>query len=40
LQHGGPWDIGVMQLLMVLAENGDDKDFNDVVLQVRGIVKK
>jgi hypothetical protein len=40
LQHGGPWDIGVMQLLMVLAENGDDEDFNDVVLQVRGVVKK
>jgi hypothetical protein len=29
-----------MQLLMVLAENGDDKDFNDTVLQVRGVVKK
>ena len=40
LQHGGPWGIGVMQLLMVLAENGDDEDFNDVVLQVRGVVKK
>jgi hypothetical protein len=40
LQHGGPWDIGTMQLLMVLAENGDDEDFNDVVLQVRGVVGK
>jgi hypothetical protein len=29
-----------MQLLMVLAENGDGKDFNDTVLQVRGVVKK
>jgi len=27
LQHGGPWDIGVMQLLMVLAENGDGQGF-------------
>jgi len=40
LQHGGPWDIGVMKLLMVVAENGDDKDFNDTVLQVRGVVKR
>ena len=37
LHQGGPWDIGVMKLLMVLAENGDDEDFNDVVLQIRGI---
>jgi hypothetical protein len=36
LQYGGPFDIGVMKLLMITAENGDDEDFNDVVLQIRG----
>jgi hypothetical protein len=38
LQHGAPWNLGNMQLLMVLAENEDDGVFDDVVLQVRGVV--
>jgi hypothetical protein len=37
LQHGGPFEIGTYKMLMVVAENGDDDDFNDVVLQIRGL---
>ncbi|KAM0702202.1 hypothetical protein Q7P35_011112 [Cladosporium inversicolor] len=34
LKSGGPYDIGRVQLLVVVAENGDDADFNDAVVQI------
>lgn len=33
LTSGGPYDIGKLQLVVVVAENGDDADYNDAVVQ-------
>lgn len=37
LHSGGPHKFGAMNVMTVFAENGDDEDFNDVQLQVRGV---
>ncbi|MFF2074763.1 fucose-binding lectin II [Kitasatospora sp. NPDC058162] len=34
LNSGGPYDIGNYHLLVVVAENGDDADFNDAILEL------
>ena len=34
LNVGGPYEIGPMQIAIIVAENGDDADFNDAVVQV------
>ncbi|KAM4059000.1 hypothetical protein HRG_008126 [Hirsutella rhossiliensis] len=36
LRSGGPYDIGTYRLLVVVAENGDDADFNDIVFEFSG----
>ena len=33
LSQGGPYVIGSTNMIVVVAENGDDMDFNDCVLQ-------
>ncbi|WP_437630338.1 fucose-binding lectin II [Sorangium sp. So ce854] len=33
LKSGGPYTIGSYNLLVVVAENGDDADYNDCVLE-------
>jgi hypothetical protein len=33
LRTGGPYSIGSTNFLIVVAENGDDADYNDVVVQ-------
>ncbi|MFB7616475.1 fucose-binding lectin II [Kitasatospora sp. NPDC056181] len=33
LNFGGPYDIGNYHLLVVVAENGDDTDYNDTILE-------
>ena len=33
LRSGGPYAIGKSNFLIIVAENGDDSDFNDVVVQ-------
>ena len=33
LKAGGPYDIGRVNIVAVVAENGDDVDFNDAVAQ-------
>ncbi|MEU0634091.1 fucose-binding lectin II [Streptomyces sp. NPDC005989] len=33
LNSGGPYDIGNYHLMVVVAENGDDSDYNDTVLE-------
>jgi hypothetical protein len=35
LQCSGPISLGSSVLMMVVAEDGDDEDFNDVVLQIK-----
>ncbi|KAM0693739.1 hypothetical protein Q7P36_006996 [Cladosporium allicinum] len=35
LQFSGPISLGSSVLMMVVAEDGDDEDFNDVVLQIK-----
>ncbi|WP_437562142.1 fucose-binding lectin II [Sorangium sp. So ce542] len=34
LKSGGPYAIGSYNLLVVVAENGDDSDYNDSVLEL------
>eukprot|EP00026_Physarum_polycephalum_P018987 Phypoly_transcript_20800.p1 GENE.Phypoly_transcript_20800~~Phypoly_transcript_20800.p1 ORF type:complete len:204 (+),score=23.23 Phypoly_transcript_20800:33-614(+) len=33
LNAGGPYNIGSYNLLVIVAENGDDADFNDAILE-------
>ncbi|WP_431681231.1 fucose-binding lectin II [Kitasatospora sp. KL5] len=33
LNSGGPYDIGNYNLMVVVAENGDDADYNDAILE-------
>ena len=33
LKSGGPYTIGSYNLLVIVAENGDDSDFNDSILE-------
>jgi hypothetical protein len=33
LNSGGPYQIGAYNLLVFVAENGDDSDFNDAILE-------
>ncbi|GAA2837649.1 hypothetical protein GCM10010441_72480 [Kitasatospora paracochleata] len=33
LNSGGPYDIGNYHLLVAVAENGDDTDYNDTILE-------
>lgn len=32
LRSGGPYEIGTLSMLVVVAEAGDDNDFNDVIV--------
>ncbi|MFD7450022.1 fucose-binding lectin II [Kitasatospora sp. NPDC059827] len=34
LNSGGPYDIGNYHLMVVVAENGDDADYNDAILEL------
>ncbi|MFF0561331.1 fucose-binding lectin II [Streptomyces sp. NPDC004266] len=34
LNCGGPYDIGTYNLMVVVAENGDDGDYNDSILEL------
>ncbi|WP_437614402.1 fucose-binding lectin II [Sorangium sp. So ce834] len=34
LKSGGPYTIGSYNLLVIVAENGDDSDYNDSVLEL------
>ncbi|KAL7911021.1 hypothetical protein GGI35DRAFT_478411 [Trichoderma velutinum] len=34
LNAGGPYDIGTYNLLVVVAENGDDSGYNDLILEI------
>ncbi|OAA34127.1 Calcium-mediated lectin [Metarhizium rileyi] len=40
LNSGGPYDIGSYKLLVVVAENGDDADYNDAVFEISGYSKR
>ncbi|MGW3182916.1 fucose-binding lectin II [Kitasatospora sp. NPDC001119] len=33
LNSGGPYEIGAYNLMVLVAENGDDADYNDTVLE-------
>ncbi|WP_181799525.1 fucose-binding lectin II [Kitasatospora acidiphila] len=33
LNSGGPYDIGSYHLMVIVAENGDDSDYNDAILE-------
>jgi hypothetical protein len=33
LNSGGPYQIGSYNLLVIVAENGDDSDFNDAIIE-------
>lgn len=33
LNSGGPYEIGNYNLMVVVAENGDDNDYNDAILE-------
>ncbi|MFF3005041.1 fucose-binding lectin II [Kitasatospora sp. NPDC057940] len=33
LNSGGPYDIGAYNLMVIVAENGDDADYNDTILE-------
>ncbi|MFG2825625.1 fucose-binding lectin II [Kitasatospora sp. NPDC048365] len=33
LNSGGPFEVGSLNLLVVVAENGDDTDYNDTILE-------
>ncbi|TDC79694.1 fucose-binding lectin II [Streptomyces hainanensis] len=33
LNSGGPYDIGEYHIMVVVAENGDDADYNDSILE-------
>ncbi|WP_405188772.1 fucose-binding lectin II [Streptomyces anulatus] len=39
LNCGGPYDIGNFHMVLVVAENGDDEDFNDTVLEFSWFAK-
>ncbi|MFF3959640.1 fucose-binding lectin II [Streptomyces sp. NPDC001890] len=34
LNTGGPYEIGNYNILVVVAENGDDSDYNDTILEL------
>lgn len=34
LRMGGPYEIGTLNMFVVVAETGDDSDFNDVVINL------
>lgn len=34
LKSGGPYDIGNYNLFVIVAENGDDSDYNDAVFEM------
>lgn len=36
LKSGGPYDIGRYTTIIVVAENGDDADYNDAILEISG----
>lgn len=36
LRYGGPYEIGRFRMLVLVAENGDDSDYNDVVVEFSG----
>ncbi|MFF2747380.1 fucose-binding lectin II [Kitasatospora sp. NPDC058048] len=40
LNSGGPYEIGNYNLLVVVAENGDDADYNDTVLEFSWFTSK
>ncbi|MFD7579031.1 fucose-binding lectin II [Kitasatospora sp. NPDC059817] len=33
LNSGGPYEIGAYNLMVIVAENGDDSDYNDTILE-------
>ncbi|MFB7666428.1 fucose-binding lectin II [Kitasatospora sp. NPDC056138] len=33
LNSGGPYEIGSYNLMVIVAENGDDSDYNDAILE-------
>ncbi|MFD4657845.1 fucose-binding lectin II [Kitasatospora sp. NPDC058444] len=33
LNSGGPYEIGAYNLMVIVAENGDDADYNDTILE-------
>uniref|UniRef100_A0A1Y1MMM4 Calcium-mediated lectin domain-containing protein n=1 Tax=Photinus pyralis TaxID=7054 RepID=A0A1Y1MMM4_PHOPY len=39
LNFGGPYDIGRYKTITVVAENGDDADYNDAIFEVSGYLK-
>lgn len=36
LNFGGPYDIGRYKIITVVAENGDDADYNDAIFEISG----
>lgn len=40
LNSGGPYVIGTYNMLIVVAENGDDSDYNDSILEFTWYTKK
>ncbi|KAK8926992.1 hypothetical protein VCV18_003460 [Metarhizium anisopliae] len=36
LKFGGPYDIGRYKTVTVVAENGDDADYNDAIFEISG----
>lgn len=40
LNSGGPYQIGQYRLMVVVAENGDDSDYNDAILEIKGNVPR
>ncbi|AUX26712.1 uncharacterized protein SOCEGT47_072820 [Sorangium cellulosum] len=40
LKFGGPYTIGNYNLLVIVAENGDDEDYNDSVLEFSWITPR
>ncbi|KAK9440045.1 Calcium-mediated lectin [Metarhizium brunneum] len=39
LNFGGPYDIGRYKTINVVAENGDDADYNDAIFEISGYSK-
>ncbi|WP_073787936.1 fucose-binding lectin II [Streptomyces uncialis] len=33
LNNGGPYSIGTYNMLIIVAENGDDSDYNDAIIE-------
>ncbi|MFE7529366.1 fucose-binding lectin II [Kitasatospora sp. NPDC057542] len=39
LNSGGPYDIGSYHMMVIVAENGDDTDYNDTILELSWYAK-